>query len=198
MLAVGFVSMSNAQGIKVGAKAGLNLSTVNGDDLDDAKSLIGFHLGAVAEISIADKFSFQPELLFSTQGAKAEGGDVDYSYEQKTKLNYLIIPLMAKFYLVKGLSVEAGPQVGFLMSAKAEGEETDSFGGVTETFEYDEDIKDDIKGTDIGINVGAGYKLDSGLFFNARYNIGLSNISEYDNGDIKNGVFQFSIGYFFL
>ena len=171
MLAVGFVSMSNAQGIKVGAKAGLNLSTINGDDLDDAESLIGFHLGAVAEISIADKFSFQPELLFSTQGVKFEESGEGYTYESKTKLNYLNIPLMAKFYIIEGLSIEAGPQVGFLMSAKAKGEETDSFGGVTETFEYDEDIKDDIKGTDIGINVGAGYKLDSGLFFNARYNI---------------------------
>jgi hypothetical protein len=104
---------------------------------------------------------------------------------------------MAKFYIIEGLSVEAGPQVGFLMSAKLKGEETDSFGGDPVTLEFDEDFKDYIKGTDFAFNVGAGYKLDGGLFFNARYSLGISNISEDDNSDAKNGVFQFSVGYFF-
>ncbi len=51
---------------------------------------------------------------------------------------------------------------------------------------------------DFGLNFGLGYKLDSGLNFSARYNLGLSNIDDSDsNVETKNSVFQFSVGYFF-
>ncbi len=95
---------------------------------------------------------------------------------------------MAKYYVADGFSIEAGPQVGFLMSAKvkAEGEE--------------EDIKDSVKGIDFGANLGIGYKLESGLNFGARYNLGLSNLNDgEDSDDFKwnNSVIQVSVGYFF-
>ena len=94
---------------------------------------------------------------------------------------------MAKFYVADGFSLELGPQVGFLLSAKEE------FDG-----ESDEDIKDFIKGTDFGVNFGIGYQMETGLNFGARYNLGLSDIPEDSGGDsIKNGVFQISVGYTF-
>jgi hypothetical protein len=34
----------------------------------EAKTVTSFNFGAMAEISITDKFSFQPELTFSGQG----------------------------------------------------------------------------------------------------------------------------------
>ena len=48
------------------------------------------------------------------------------------------------------------------------------------------------------LNFGLGYKLDSGLNFAARYNLGLSNLAK-DSGNekINNGVFQLSVGYMF-
>ena len=48
-----------------GKKQGLTFSNVTGDlDLDGRT---GFHLGAVAELGISDKFSIQPEIdLFFT------------------------------------------------------------------------------------------------------------------------------------
>lgn len=174
----------NAQEVKFGAKAGLNLASITGDETDGIESRTAFHVGAVAEISISDKFSVQPELLYSAQGAKDsfDGIDVD------AKIDYLNLPIMAKYYVAEGFSLELGPQVGFLLSAKAEG------GGESI------DFKDETKGIDFGANFGVGYKLESGLNFGARYNLGLSNINDGEGSDDfknQNSVIQLSVGYFF-
>lgn len=182
VLAICAFSFSNAQGnINFGAKAGLNLVNLVGD-LEGAESKAGFHFGGMAEISINDKFSVQPELLFSTQGADAEFG------EDEINLSYISLPIMAKYHVTEALSLEVGPQIGFLVNAeqKVEGE----------TFDIDE-----TNDVDFGLNFGLGYKLASGLNFSARYNLGLSNAFDNDAFDedinVKNSVFQFSIGYFF-
>jgi len=174
----------NAQEVKFGAKAGLNLASISGDETDGLDSRTAFHLGVVAEISVSEKFSVQPELLYSAQGASDsfEGIDVDL------KIDYINLPVMAKFYVAEGFSLEAGPQVGFLLSAKGEG------GGESI------DFKDETKGIDFGANFGVGYKLESGLNFGARYNFGLSNINDGEGSDEfknQNSVIQLSVGYFF-
>lgn len=174
----------NAQEVKFGAKAGLNLASVIGDETDGLDSRTYFHLGLLGEIVISDKFSLQLELLYSAQGAKEsfEGIDIDL------KLDYINLPIMAKFYVADGFSLELGPQVGFLMSAKAEGEGES------------EDIKDFVKGIDFGANFGVGYKMESGLNFGARYNLGFSNINDGEGSDEfknQNSVIQISVGYFF-
>ena len=172
---------ANSQGVKLGAKAGVNIASLNGDDVDDLDGRTSFHIGAAAEISISEKFSVQPELLYSAQGAK-ESFDGD---EIKLNVDYLNIPVLAKFYVAEGFSVEAGPQVGLLLSAKAK------FG------DEEEDLKDDLKGIDFGANLGLGYKLESGLNFSAKYILGLANISDDSDDEVKNSIIQVSVGYFF-
>ena len=184
----GFVPMK-AQDINFGAKAGVNFASITGDETDDLDMRTSLHLGIVAEIVISETFSFQPELLYSAQGAK-ESGD---GWEETLKLDYFNLPLMAKFYVGEGFSLEAGPQIGFLLSAKYDWEEDGESGT--------EDIKDDVKGIDFGVNLGVGYKTESGLNFGARYNLGLSDINDTDDveGDfsIKNSVIQAYVGFFF-
>lgn len=177
------VTFAQTPDIKLGAKAGLNISTVS--DLDDSKSRTGFHVGALAEIFINEKFSVQPEILYSTQGAKSSnlGG---FSY--KLTLDYLNIPIMAKYYVMDGLSVQAGPQIGFNVKAEMERKLL----GEKET----KDIKDEINTVDFGLNFGAGYELPIGLFFDARYNLGFTKIHK-EGDSTKNRVFQLSVGYKF-
>lgn len=60
---------------------------------------------------------------------------------------------------------------------------------------------DDIqaKSTDIGIAGGVEAKIVAGLFAQARYVIGVTKVSDAEYAsDIKNGVFQLSVGYNFL
>lgn len=191
---------ANAQEVKFGAKAGLNLASIGGDETDDNKSKVGFHIGGVAEVMFSDKFSVQPELVYSVQGAKAEyteelfGEEVNYT--DKLKLNYINLPIMAKYYVAEGFSIEAGPQVGFLISAEQESEA--SFDGETES--ETTDVKEFTSGIDLGVGVGLGYKLEGGLNLALRYNLGLSNINDFDGSDDfknQNNVLQLSVGYSF-
>lgn len=195
----------NAQQISFGAKAGLNLASISGDDTDDLDGRTGFHVGAVAEFSLSEKFSLQPELLYSTQGAKFEdsgsiGTDLFFEEEFTIKLDYIILPIMAKYYISNGLSIEAGPQLGFIVSAKEDFEISETINGQTSSVSEEIDIKDEINSIDFGVNFGLGYKLVNGLNFAARYNLGLSNISDLEGSDdfkIQNSVIQFSVGYSF-
>ena len=180
---------SNAQSIQFGVKAGVNFASLEGEDLGDVKMRTSFHAGGAAEFMIADKFSLQPELMYSSQGAKASDQAGAINISSIVRFNYLNLPVMAKFYPIEGLSVQVGPQIGLLLSAKAE---IDVDGIVSE-----EDFKDDLKDTDFGVNFGLGYKLSSGLFFDARYNLGLTNIDGDENTEIKNNVIQISLGFLF-
>lgn len=178
------------QQVKFGPKAGLNFANLSGDDNSDM--LTGFHVGAVAEIKFNEKFSIQPEVVYSAQGTKyTETFPVLGTVETSLNNDYINIPILAKYYIVDGFSVEAGPQVGFLM--KSESKVEGGSGSVTT------DSKDNFKSTDFGLGLGLAYDLPVGLFVNARYNLGLSDIRENTSaGDaVKNNVIQVGIGYKF-
>lgn len=200
-LAVFGFSNMNAQDASFGVKGGVNFANIAGDDTNDAKGKTSFHVGAVAEFPLSVDFSIQPEVIYSSQGYKFKDAGtvagVDYSYENKTQLDYINVPIMGKYYLAEGFSLEFGPQVGFLISAKNKSEGTISGLGTNESEETD--IKDSLKSVDYGLNIGVGYKLDSGLNFGARYNLGLSDINDVQGYDGKNQnrVIQLSIGYMF-
>ena len=188
VLAFGF---TNAQETKFGLKAGLNVANFGGD-AEDAKSLVGFHVGGFAEIKLSDKFAIQPELLYSAQGANEEYSEFGAPVEITQNLGYLNIPVMAKYYVAEGFSLEAGPQIGFLLNAKIKAE----YEGESE----DESNKDAFKSIDFGVNFGAGYDFTENFSAGVRYNLGLSNIAETEDGDdfkINNSVFSVSIGYKF-
>lgn len=185
-MAVMVFGFANAQKTRFGVKGGLNISTVVGGDVDDTKALVGFHVGGFAEIHVVQRFFIQPELLFSAQGTKVDlplGNDLDI------KLNYLNIPVLAKYYIVdKKFSVEAGPQLGILLSAKADGE----------------NVKDNLRSADLGFNLGAGYNFTDNLSVGLRYTIGLSPLSDkdIDNSDdyydsAKNSNLALSLAYKF-
>jgi long-subunit fatty acid transport protein len=194
-MAVFALSFANAQETKFGAKVALNIASVTGD-VEDASSLVGFQIGGFAEFKISDKFAIQPELMYSAQGVKESYSEVGYSFKYESKLAYLNIPVMAKFYATPKFSLEFGPQIGFLLSAKADYTETLEGVSLSES----EDIKDNLESVDFGLNFGAGYDFTENLTAGLRYNLGLSNVAKTDTGDnskIHNSVFSLSLGYKF-
>lgn len=181
------------QQLKFGPKAGVNFANLSG--LDNTEMKTGFHVGAVAEIKFNEKFSIQPEVVYSAQGTKFDFmvGNVKVADATQT-LDYINVPIMAKYYIVDGFSVEAGPQIGFLAKAETKFENKTIGASV-----IDGDNKDNFKSTDFGLGFGLAYDLPVGMFVNARYNLGLSDIRNNTNsGDaIKNNVIQVGIGYKF-
>ena len=191
VFAFGFM---DAQETKFGVKGGVNFATLTGD-AEDVSMKVGFNVGGFVEIKVSDKFSVQPELLYSTQGARTEISEFDgFNFDAKVNLGYLNIPIMARYYVANKFSLEAGPQVGFLLSAKGKAEVME--GGVTTSAE--EDIKDEFESIDFGVNFGAGYDFTKNLSANVRYNFGLTNIAK-DSGNDKanNSVLSLSLGYKF-
>ncbi len=182
-----FTGFANGQaGFRLGLKGGLNFANLDTDS--DLDSRTGFHAGAFATIKIS-KIAIQPEMIFSQQGAQFSVN----SFDLESNFSYLNVPVMLKFYLIGGLNVQVGPQFGFLLSGDQE--TVDIFSGeVTE-----EDAKDFIKGSDVSVGLGAGWDLPFGLTFDARYNLGISDVNDVESsGEIKNQVFQISVGYRFI
>ncbi|WP_405565160.1 porin family protein [Polaribacter sp. Asnod6-C07] len=178
LVSFAFIGTIKAQEVKFGVKTGMNISSINGNNVNNLDSRTGFVIGATAEIPLADKFSMQPELLYSAQGAQQRDSF-------KFDLNYIALPVMAKYYIADGFSVEAGPQFSFLI--KDQIVPINQNGGVAQNT--------DAANFDLAANLGFGYQLKNGIFFQTRYNFGLVAISE--NPDIKNGAFQITLGFQF-
>lgn len=183
-----------------GIKGGLNLSKFSGKDIKDVDSRTSFNLGLFMEIPISERFSFQPEVLYSGQGFTVISNNQDniFDYEDNVEyqLDYVQVPLMAKVYLVKGLYAEVGPQFGFKVKEKIDSDPSD---GNTGTIIKSDDSL--IKGFDTNVAMGAGYKFDNGLSLSARYTHGLTKIFKkntlVEDIDVKNSVWQFGVGFSF-
>ncbi len=169
---------STAQdGMRFGAKAGLNVSSLGGDAVYSYDAKLGFHAGGVLEIPFSDKIIIQPEALISLQGS---GG----FFQDDLNFVYLSIPVVAKYNVWDALYIEAGPQVGLLLSNNLDG---NTF-GTGQNF-------DETNGLDLGLTVGAGYRLNENFYFQARFAAGFINAIE--DVTSKNRVFQVSAVYFF-
>jgi len=164
-------------GVRLGINVANQKAEFDGDtETGDAKvgALAGFYLTA----NVAEKLAIQPELLFSVMGSKDNELDVNLPF------NYISLPVLLRINVSENVNLHAGPQLGFLLSAKV----TDGDNSVS--------IKEGFKGTDVGAAFGLGF--DVGKFnAGARYYLGLSNIAEDAQSDesFKNNAFQIFIGY---
>lgn len=166
----------------VGVKVGGTAASFNGDDTRFLRYVFGANAGVFANLALASPFSLQPELLFSMKGTKGQAGVSDES----TRLNYLDLPvaLRASF---SDLYVEAGPQVGLLLTAKSD---------VTS-----ESVKSSFRTVDVGYILGVGYQPHlGGLGIGARFNAGFLSVTKTPIGrteplDIHNEIFQVSLTY---
>jgi hypothetical protein len=167
-----FVQMSYAQSVQFGIKAGANYANVSGSKIK-TNAIVNYHAGVVAKIGLTKGLSFQPELLYTTQGASYDTALSDY----KNELGYIVIPAMLQIHLSKSISFDVGPQVGFLLSEK-------------NNFNIDKSNT-----FDVTANAGLGLKITNSIFAQARYGMGLTELQP--NTDNKNSVFQLSLGILF-
>jgi Outer membrane protein beta-barrel domain len=172
-----------AQGISGGLKLGLNLAnqSISSSEMGGFTASPSFrpsiHAGGYLTLMLSEKFGVQPEVLYSAQGYKTTGGTI--------AVDYITVPVLARYNFTSLFSIHLGPQIGVLMSAKAKPDSGDA-----------QDIKDSVKGSDIGIAGGLGIDLPMGLNFGFRFVKGMTNINEEsDDYKYKNYALQFSVGY---
>ncbi|WP_296316842.1 porin family protein [Winogradskyella sp. UBA3174] len=162
---IAFTSV-NAQDITYGLTGGLtNMNIGSGGD-DESET--GFHLGAFADFGISEKFHVQPELTYSN------AGDV----------TFISLNAMAKYYVMDGLNLQAGPTLGI-----AGGDNVDA---------ADENFGDDFTKLNIGLAFGVGYDISEKFFAQARYGVQLNDhVTDSDVGELKINNFLVGVGYRF-
>jgi hypothetical protein len=181
MTAVLFFQFAHAQEWTktiIGAKGGLNLANIGGQETDNAMKT-SLHLGAYAEAYFLEFLNFQIELLLSGQG-HAPKTDLD----NRLNLTYLNVPLVAQYFPTEHFSLHFGPQFGFLMSAKSKYQNSTT------------DVKDFFKTFDMGLALGCGYRvrvIERTVSLNARYIHGITNVSTDATASRYNRVIQVSL-----
>ena len=159
---------SNAQGIDLGFKAGVNFAKLTDAANLNSDSKTGYTFGVFAGVKFTKKIAIQGDILYSAQGLK----DLD--------LNYVNVPIVLRYFIFKKLNLQVGPQFGFIVDDNVK----ELLGGT-----------DDSESFDISGVVGIGYDLPLGFRVAGIYNFGFSDASETLG---KNSVFNLSVGYSFL
>lgn len=178
----------DAKRFQFGARSGVNISTIAGEDkdFDNPDAIVGFYTGLVVEAKLSDRFSLLGEVFYSRQGFEfGESEDKD-DFDPQFQVDYIQVPVLFKVNIFKGISAHAGPQFGFKVNEEYD---TDIFGsgGDTDT-DYFEDF-------DFQVVTGAQYTFDFGLFVQARYTLGLSEVVK--NSEAHNAVVSAGVGFMF-
>jgi hypothetical protein len=159
-----------AQKVEFGIKAGMN-SAQEYIEEGSTDMRIGLHAGVFAEFFISNRLGLQTELQYSMQGGKDNQGT--------EKFDYVNLPIILKIYVLKrDLSIDAGVQPGYLISATRTGR-----GDVYDFFDNKYDI---------ALGFGVSYKFATRFHAGFRYNIGLVPYTE--QSEHRNGVAQLFIG----
>ncbi|MFP3595458.1 porin family protein [Chryseobacterium sp. SIMBA_029] len=192
---------SSSNPVTFGVKGGMNVSSLsNGADLSDSKSKIGFNAGVFANIPIASSFSIQPEVIYNDLGSKVTreltAGGNTYKADYSRNLGYIAVPVMFQYNALPNLYLEAGPEFGFLVSAKDKFK--NSTNGNTNSSQTASLNKDDFNTFNLGIGIGAGYYFTQNLGLTVRYTAGVTDIYKDNSGDaVRNNVFQVGLAYKF-
>jgi len=200
IVAVAFATVlsANAQEFKVGARAGLNLSTFNNPEETTVASTIktntgfrtGYHIGAFIEYGFNEQIFVEGGIAYSQQGASLKSTettilgvtnkiDLDKTSVIVEQLN---VPIWLKYDL-NGFRPKVGVNLGFVSKAKSKVDTT------TTDIELD-------KKFDAAVGIGAEYNLDMGLFFDANFNLGFTSIGA-KGSNYKSRVIQIGVGYKF-
>ena len=194
---VGAFAQYSAGDITIQPKIGLNCTTLT--DLSNNDYKAGLVVGVEGEYHINNWLGISLGALYSQQGVKFNGQNG--AKDSKINVDYINVPILANFYVAKGLALKAGIQPGFKVSNK---------------FKYDGASLDwdkylDIAGTNIGkfrsvdlaIPLGISYEY-AGFCIDARYNVAATNAfkdvtiaGQTYSSNAKNEVFQLTFGYKF-
>jgi hypothetical protein len=235
-----FCSTAIAQSFSLGARGGISIPDLtagsgNQNPLNTGySSRLGPEAAVFVDFKFSKLFSLQPMIEYSSQGGKKDGlqgfttpgalaalfppGQApDYlyaDYKSEAKMNYLMIPVLAKFGKNMGRSpwriyIDAGPFVAFLLAAhQVTGGESqfyldpagkEALPAGQQSFDNTQDIKDQLHTTNVGVegNVGLNYRCGSSNFFiEGGGNYGFLNIQKSaQNGKNDTGAATATIGY---
>lgn len=232
---------TNAQNFTLGARGGISIPNLSAggsqsNPLNEGyKSRLGADAGIFGEWKVSSLFSVEAMLEYSSQGGKKtglqafpvpdayasmfpQGQAPPYLYadfKSEAKLNYLLVPILAKFWWTLSthsharMYIDAGPFAGFLLSAHqvtsgssiiyADAQKQQPLTPSAQSFDANNDIKDQLNTFNFGAsgNLGIAYYFNnSNIFLEGGANYGFLNIQKGTaNGKNQTGAATVSIGY---
>lgn len=181
---------AHSDNVYYGVRLGVLSSTVNSDDknLDGGKAQAGLNVGVVIGFQVSPEMPLFLEagLTYSEKGGKRyDDSRTKVTYD----LNYIEMPIVAKYKIDTGYDILIDPFVGGYLAY--------GFNGKAKNF-ADRQVsksfsKENFQRFDGGLRIGCGaeYKV---LYLEIGYDFGLANIS-HDNFDSShNGAFFANIG----
>ena len=188
----------NSLSPKLGVKAGVNLTNMYVQDVSDENMKVGLNAGFFAKLPLTRGFSIQPELLYSSKGAKETYNNfLQGSGEYRFNLNYIELPVLAVINVGKNFNIHAGPYISYLASVNIKN--MDDKGNIQGT---DELNAENFNRIDYGIAGGFGIDVQN-FTIGARYTYGLREIGKSGSlsGDLtkdsKNSAISLYIGFGF-
>jgi len=152
----------HAQDVDFGVTAGyLNAEgKVKAEGVTFSGNESGFYIGAVADFTLTDEFHIQPELVYAS---------VD-------EADAILVPIMAKYYIVDKFNLQAGPQFVFSL----------------------EDTPEDISSVEFDLGAGLGYDITENFFAEARYSFQINNsYTGSEDITVRGNYLTIGLGYTF-
>lgn len=202
-LLVGLVALpvSAQKKFTFGPKVGFAVADLHADDdkMDDQISGVktGLVAGVFAEYRPMKWFAVSADVLFARKGSEYELNTKTIELEQKLKnnykLSYIDVPLLANFYVTRGLALKAGVQPSFLIAAK------NKVSGTVNGEKVDDkvDLKDAIRTVDFAIPVGISYTFRMGLVLDVRYDISCTDLLKDGDYKLTNRAATLTVGWKF-
>ncbi len=153
------------ESVNPGVKGGINFYNIQTDNSTSYSQRTGYNFGIFGHIHLDSQWALQSELVYSAQGAKS------------LNLDYLNVPVLIQYMFDNGFRLQAGPQLGFLVSS---------------------DSNDDFSPIDVALSVGASYVVPvTGFGIDLRYNHGLNDINKSTSVKSTNKGIQLGLFYIF-
>lgn len=174
----------------IGPEVGASFSKY-GMDGKDSDYKAGLVAGGFVTYSIRNTYGFTAKVLFNQKGAQSENG------QYKQQLNYVEIPVLARFFFNREGTIRpnvfVGPSFGFLTGAKDKVGNSD--------YQKIENYKDSFNTFDLGLGAGLGLSIrvadEMYFIIDARYTYGFTDIYKNGDGSVNNQNVAVSAGLSF-
>ena len=185
------ISMATQAQIRVGIKAGANISNQSRNDFKGTKLISseafkGFHAGVVADIPLTSNLYVQPQLQYTRKGAKYTAA---LGTDARLTMHYVEMPvnILYKVNVPFGkVFAGAGPVLSYGFAGKLTNN-----GQTQKLYSADKNWNR----LDISANAVTGIEFNNGFFASVNYQRGFKDVHKSSTVDVKNRSVAVSVGY---
>ena len=225
-ITLGMMAQNQKGTFSVRPMTGVSIANMSSSQGNYYHNQVGLTAGIEVEYVVSNHVGISLGAIYSQQGSEIDGSidqrynddngqqHIDYSeYKGHLRTNYINLPLMVNYYVVKGLAIKAGIQTGLhcddrlkedllfirhnSLPSSANGVITLPSAPVYEMWSTTINETDACKSMDFGIPVGLSYEYKN-VTLDARYYFGLTRIDKSQElENIRNRCLTLTLGYRF-